>query len=142
MNTLVITVADETLRNLEQKAESSGKSSAQVAAEVIEDVFGKEVNGNVLYLAKNEQEVIRERLREAGLLSFPESASIKVHTPSDPTDVRSILAAAGMIRPLGQSLLELIDDNVPTLDEVIEILSNTDGPSLTEILDAHRGPRL
>ena len=45
MNTLVITVDDNTLHNLEQKAHAAGKSSAQIAADLVEDVFGTTVNG-------------------------------------------------------------------------------------------------
>lgn len=141
MNTLVISVADDTLRALEEKAQDTGKSTAQIAAEVIEDVFGNVVNGPALYSEKSEPEIVRERLRQAGLLSVPDPPSADVPASSEPADVRSILAAAGMLRPLGDDLLALIDDDIPSLEEVIETLSSIPGPSLTEILDQHRGPR-
>ncbi|MBI3959149.1 MAG: hypothetical protein HY328_10090 [Chloroflexi bacterium] len=107
MNTLVITVADNTLHNLEQQAHSAGKSSAQIAAELIEDVFGSTVNGKEAENTKT----IRDRLYETGLFE-----------------------------PLGDELRSLIIPGV-TLAEVREILSSVEGPSLSEILDEHRGPR-
>jgi len=107
MNTLVIVVTDDTLRNLEQQAQSVGKSSAQIAADLIEDVFGLEVNGNSTGKVKS----IRDRLYETGLFE-----------------------------PLGDDLRSLIIPDV-TLAEVRDILSSSGGPSLSEILDEHRGPR-
>jgi predicted DNA-binding protein len=54
---------------------------------------------------------------------------------------RELLEEAGMVRPLGDELRKLMIPDV-TLDEVIEILSSTNGPSLTEILDEQRGPKV
>jgi len=140
MKTLVISVADGTLRQMEQQAQGTGKSTAQIAAEVIEEVFGRDVNGDALYSEKSEPEIVRERLREAGLLSRPVATPTSIGVAADQTDARAILAAAGMIVPLSERLKELIIADV-TLDEVQEILAEAGGPSLTEILDEHRGPK-
>lgn len=107
MNTLVIAVADDTLRNLEEKAHSAGKSSAQIASDLIEDMFGLEVTSSMAKKAKS----MRERLYETGFFE-----------------------------PMSDELRSLIIPGV-TLEEVQEILASAGGPSLTEILDEHRGPR-
>jgi predicted DNA-binding protein len=54
---------------------------------------------------------------------------------------REILKEAGMLTELSDELKALIGDDPPSLDEVIEILSNAGGPSLGEILDKQRGPK-
>ncbi len=113
MNTLVITVADNTLHNLEQKAQSAGKSSAQIAADLIEDVFGLEGNGGYQHfdVDREEQRTIRECLQEAGL-AVTMSDSLRRHIRYD-----------------------------VTLDEVVAILAEAGRPSLSEIVDEQRGPK-
>ena len=113
MNTLVISVADDTLRNLERKAHSAGKSSAQVAADLVEDVFGTTVNGG-LY----QSEIATKK----------------------PKSIRDYLEEAGLIVKMNESLRKRIRYDV-TLDEVIDILAEAGGPSLSEIVDEQRGPR-
>ncbi|MCL4832925.1 MAG: hypothetical protein KJZ86_10805 [Caldilineaceae bacterium] len=113
MNTLVITIADNTLRNLEQKSQSTGKSSAQIAADLVEDVFGVTTNGGSPHsdIDREEQKIIRDCLQEAGLI------------------VR-----------MGDSLRRQIRYDV-TLSEVVDILAEAGGPSLSEIVDEQRGPK-
>lgn len=113
MNTLVIAVADDTLRNLEQKARSAGKSSAQIVTDLVEDAFGSTANGGYHQsdLLVEESKNIRDYLREAGLVT----------TMSD-------------------SLRQRIRYDV-TLDEVVNILAEAGGPSLSDIVDEQRGPK-
>lgn len=113
MNTLVIAVADDTLRNLEQKAHSAGKSSAQIAADLVEDVFGTAVNGG---------------FREFHLGT------------EEPKNIRDYLQEAGLVVSMSDSLRQRIVYDV-TLDEVIDMLAEAGGPSLSEIVDEQRGPR-
>jgi predicted DNA-binding protein len=54
---------------------------------------------------------------------------------------KEVLKEAGMVVELGDELLQYISDDVPSLDEVVEIFSTTTGPSLTEILEQQRGPK-
>lgn len=54
---------------------------------------------------------------------------------------KEILREAGLLTELSDDLKALIGDDPPSLDEVIEILSNAGGPSLGEILDQQRGPK-
>jgi hypothetical protein len=68
-----------------------------------------------------------------------ESAFEKRRKSSKET-ARELLEAAGMLRPLGDELRKLITSDVP-LDEIVEEVSKAGGPTLTEILQEHRGPK-
>lgn len=68
-----------------------------------------------------------------------ESAFEKRRKSSKET-ARELLEAAGMLRPLGDDLRKLIISDV-TLDEIVDLMSKSGGPSLGEILDEHRGPK-
>lgn len=113
MNTLVIAVADSTLHNLEQQGQSAGKSSAQIAADLIEDVFGSTVNGSHHYFGLDTEE---------------------------PKTIREYLQEAGLVVTMSDSLRRHIRYDV-TLDEVVDILAEAGGPSLSEIVDTQRGPK-
>jgi predicted transcriptional regulator len=67
--------------------------------------------------------------------------SVETETATPAKTARELLEEAGMLRPLGDELKSMIGDSPPSLDEVIEILSNAGGPSLGEILDQQRGPK-
>ena len=57
-----------------------------------------------------------------------------------PDSTRAILKAMGRTRPLGDSLRAKIISGI-TLDEVRKSLSETAGPSLSELISAQRGPK-
>ena len=59
----------------------------------------------------------------------------------DPQQVRKVLEQLGQARPLSEILRAMIIPGV-TLEEVIETLSQTPGPSLGQIVDEQRGPKI
>jgi hypothetical protein len=67
-------------------------------------------------------------------------SAFETRRKSSKQTARELLEAAGMLRPLGNELRKLIISDVP-LDEIIEEMSKAGGPSLTEILQEHRGPK-
>jgi DNA-binding phage protein len=65
-----------------------------------------------------------------------------LHTPEkpQPQTVREVLQATGRVRPLSDALRRQIIPGV-TLDEVRKTLSQSSGPSLSDIIDGQRGPK-
>ncbi|GEM_PF-1950678 len=61
-------------------------------------------------------------------------------SPQSQKSAVQILGEAGMIVPLGERLRRLIVPDV-TLEELYELGEQIEGPSLSEILDEHRGPK-
>ena len=55
---------------------------------------------------------------------------------------RQILEEAGQVRPLGDALRALIVRRDIPLEEVRSRLGAIGGPTLSEIIDEHRGPKL
>ena len=87
---------------------------------------------------------LKEQARKTG--QAPEAFSrhvielaLQSESPS-PQTVREALHASGRARPLSETLRRKIVPGI-TLDEVRAILTQASGPSLTEIIEEHRGRR-
>jgi hypothetical protein len=88
---------------------------------------------------------LEERARQLG--QAPEvlsrallEAALQSSEAAQPTTARAVLEAAGRIRPLSAALRRKILPGT-TLDEVRELLSQTAGPSLSDIIQAQRGEK-
>jgi hypothetical protein len=68
-------------------------------------------------------------------------SAFETRRKSSKQTARELLEAAGMLRPFGDELRKLITSDV-TLDEVVDLMSQSGRPSLGEILDEHRGPKV
>lgn len=68
-------------------------------------------------------------------------AALPPETLPGPKTTEEILEAAGMLRPLGDTLRAMIVRRDIPLEEVIAHLDAIGGPSLSEIIDEQRGPK-
>jgi hypothetical protein len=114
MSTIVIDIPPTTYAHLVKKASESGKSPEALMFELVEATYGATTD-------------VQDVPPNGIALGQPKTA-------------RQILQAAGLVVPLSETLKSMIIPGV-TLDEVQDILSNADGPSLTEILDQQRGSK-
>jgi plasmid stability protein len=109
--TLTIELSDETYARLRARAQEQGKTAEALSREMIEDALPRDGD------------------------------STRVHKENVPgKSIRDILAATGRLRELGPELEARIIPGV-TLEEVQDALTRAGGPSLSEIVDANRGPK-
>ena len=114
MSTMVIDVPSTIYEHLQHEAARTGKSPEAIALELLVATY-------------------------APALDKPQRSSNGMHlTPTKAA--RQILEEAGLIVSLSSTLKSMIIPGV-TLDEVQDILTETSGPSLIEILDQQRGPK-
>ena len=66
--------------------------------------------------------------------------ALRVDREDSSETVREVLRKAGLVRPLGESLRRKIIPGV-SLDEIRQTLTPANGPSLSEIVLAQRGPK-
>ena len=97
-------------------------------------------------LPQETYERLEERARKTG--QTPEVLSrhlletfLSPQTTPSPHTVRDALYGTGRARPLSEALRSKIIPGV-TLNTARKILANTAGPSLSEMIEEQRGPRL
>lgn len=103
------------------------------------------MNTITIDLSTETYERLKEQARKTG--QAPEAFSrhlielaLQPQEPPSPQTVREALHASGRARPLSETLRRKIVPGI-TLDEVRTILTQASGPSLTEIIEEHRGRR-
>jgi hypothetical protein len=67
--------------------------------------------------------------------------ALQAHEKPKPQTAREVLQAAGRVRPLSDTLRRQIIPGV-TLDEVRQALSQAAGPTLSDIIQGQRGPKV
>ena len=100
----------------------------------------------VIDLPPETYERLEEQARRAG--QAPETlsrelleAALQMREAASPRTAREVLQAAGRARSLSPTLRSKILPGV-TLDEVRQILAQAAGPSLSDLIREHRGPKL
>ncbi|HRJ42733.1 MAG: hypothetical protein KJZ86_10795 [Caldilineaceae bacterium] len=136
MNRLIVELSPEVNAVLVSQARAQGKTTAEYACDLIESGIRRSTENSSS--ARTAADVVKDADAAYVVVS---PAPIEAKPVPRPKTAREILEAAGMVRLLGDELTSLIGNDVPALDEVIDALSATDGPSLTEILDQQRGPK-
>ena len=136
MNRLIVEISPEVHEALVIQAKTYGKSATEYARQLIE--MGVRRTAKNLSSAQATTDAVKDRDVPYDVISY----SIPTETVSapHPKTVREYLEEAGMVVDLGDELRSLIIPGV-TLEEVQQILADAAGPSLTEILDEHRGPK-
>jgi hypothetical protein len=98
----------------------------------------------VIELPTTTYERLRERAEQAGIT--PEALSRELleaalePTPTGPETTEAVLRAAGLLTELSPALRARIVPGV-TLEQVRAALTRANGPSLSEIVLAQRGPK-
>ena len=136
MNRLVIEISPELNEALATQVKTYGKSATEYARQLIET--GVRRTAKTFSSGQAMTDAVKDRDAPYDVLSY--STPSETMSSSRPKTVREYLEEAGMVVGLGDELRSMIIPGV-TLEEVQQILADAGGPSLTEILDEHRGPK-